>query len=131
MSGSIGDKESESQVWMRVDRTNWRRSDIVRWELFRGQLLRRRLRLLRLGRGWLFGGRWRRGRLRRGRGDFGRRRDLAYRPDLGLADLDPRHGVDRLACPGGRLPEGAADDALYQIARRLPPRGGRPQPPPD
>src|SRR5438445_703248 len=119
MSGSIGDKESESQVSMRVDRTNWRRSDIVRRELFRGQLLRRRLRLLRLGRGWLFGGRWRRPRLHRGGGYFGRRRDLAYRPDLGLADLDPRHGMDRLACLGDRLREVAADDAFHELADRL------------
>src|SRR2546422_4706074 len=118
MSGSIGDKESESQVSMRVDRTNWRRSDIVRRELLRGQLLRRRLRLLRLGRGWLFGGRWRRGRLRRGRGDFGRRRGLAYRPDLGLADLDPRHGMDRLSYLGGSVPQVDAAKPLPQIAHR-------------
>src|SRR5437867_2502440 len=103
MSGSIGATASESQVSMRVDRTNWRRSDLVRRQLFRGQLLRCRLRRLRLGWGRVFGS----------------RRDLAHRPDLRLADLDSRPGMDRLASLGNRLRAVAAVDAFQEFADRL------------
>src|SRR2546422_4123455 len=93
-------------------------SDLVRRQLLGSELLRSRFRRGRLRGRWFLGGRWGCSRFS-GRGRFRGRRDLADRPNLGLADLDPRHRMDRLASLNNRLCEGASDDAFHELADRL------------
>src|SRR2546430_15843173 len=109
--------------WIRVESAS-ERVLVLRRKFFRRELLRFRLGLLRFGfrRGFLFNhlGRWRSLRDRgSGCGLLRRRRDLAHGPDLGLADLDARDGMDRLGSKGGRLRLIAADGTLPPHAEWL------------